>query len=121
MRKALVLALIGTIQQVAGQVSDPYMPPLLVDLASNTNDGSVTVACTGNKPYTQLSCKVSHLRIKRTFSTDEYQKARAALQKELANTSEAELLKQERCSELRSLGTELEKNIKNYSPGRAAS
>lgn len=97
-------------------------PPILLNLGSNVSDGSVTVACTGSEPYSQLSCKVYRLWVKHQ-SIEEYQKSRAELQKDLATTSDADLLKmrQDRCSGLKSVSTEFEKKLKDYSPGRAAS
>ena len=122
MRRLLLLALMSTVQQPAARSAGLNTPPTLLNLGSNASDGSVTVACNGEKPYSRLSCKVYRLWV-RQQSVEEYQKSRAALQKDLATKSEADLLKmrQDRCSDLKSVSSELEKNVKNYSPGRAAS
>lgn len=97
-------------------------PPLALNLGSNHDDGSVSIACAGSKPYSKLSCKVYHLSVTRP-SIEEYRKSRAALEKDLANTSEADLMKKLRdtCSDLASAESDLLKNVPIYSPGRAAS
>jgi hypothetical protein len=95
---------------------------MILDLGSNFEDGSVTVACTGEKPYFKVSCKIYQLAIKRP-SLEAHQKARVELQKELAKLTEPEFREKQRsfCSNLQSGGADLEKNLKSYSPGRAAS
>jgi hypothetical protein len=118
----LTFTLIGTTQHMTGQSAGLHGPPTILDLGSNVNDGSVTVKCNGKEPYSELSCKVYRLWVQR-LSIDEYQKARAALQNDLATKSEEDLRKmqQVRCSDLPSVNSDLAKNLKNYSPGRAAS
>jgi hypothetical protein len=122
MRILLLLALMGAVQQPAGRSAGLDTPPMLLNLGSNVNDGTVTVACAGKEPYSQLTCKIYRLWVKQP-SIEEYQKSRAALQKDLATRSEADLLKmrQNRCSDLKSVRGEFEKQFKDYSPGRAAS
>jgi hypothetical protein len=122
MRKLLLLALMGTVQQPAGRSAGLDTPPTLLNLGSNVSDGSVSVACAGKEPYSQLSCKVYRLWVKQQ-PIEEYQKSRAALQKDLATRSEADLLKmrQDRCSDLKSVSAEFEKKFEGYSPGRAVS
>jgi len=121
MRRLLLLALIGSIQVVA-QSEKLTSPPTILSLGSNVSDGSVSVACVGKTPYSQVSCKVYRLSISRQ-SAEEYQKSRTALQKDLEAKSEADLLKMRQglCSDLQSVSRDIEKNLKSYSPGRAAS
>jgi len=121
----LTLALIGAVQHLtAGQSATLDSPPTILDLGSNVRDGSVTVTCTGEAPYSQLSCKVYRLWVARP-SLEEYQKSRAALQKDLATKSEVEDLRKRmqkaQCSALTSPNTDLANKFKDYSPGRAAS
>jgi hypothetical protein len=119
----LTFALIGAIQhRTAGQSVRLDGPPTILNLGSNVSDGSITVACAGKEAYSQLSCKVYRLWVNRP-SLEEYQKSRVALQEDLATKSEADLRKmqQSRCSNLSSINSDLAKNLKSYSPGRAAS
>jgi len=121
MRKTLVmLMLAGAMQPVAAGQS-AKMAPTILDLGSNSNDGSLTVTCTGKVPYSRLSCKVYRLRITRP-STENYEKSRAALEKDLAEKSDSEIRKmqQAQCSKL-PLSSDLANTLKGYSPGRAAS
>jgi hypothetical protein len=118
----LMLALTGVVQHVAaGQSTQLDAPPNILNLGSNLSDGSVTATCTGQAPYAKLSCKVYRLWVDRP-STEEYEKSRAALQKDLAAKSDAEIRKmqQAQCSKF-SLPTDLASALKDYSPGRAAS
>ena len=120
MRKTfLILAVIGTIQRVAVAQGKLDGPPTILNLGSNANDGSVSVTCNGKAPYSKLSCRVYHVEVTRT-SLGGYQESRAALQKELATTSEAGLLRKmkSQCSDLPS---DFEKKLTTYSEGRAAS
>lgn len=122
-RTLLTLAVIGAIEHLmVGQQARLDGPPMMLNLGSNGSDGSVTVACSGTEPYSKLSCKVYRLSINRT-SPEEYQRSRAALQKDLATTSDVDLLKKMhgQCSDLPSVNSDLGKNLTNYSPGRAAS
>ncbi len=122
-RKVLLLAMmIGTTQHVVGQSVNLDAPPTILNLGSNSNDGSVTVACSGEEPYAHLFCKVYRLWINRP-SMEAYRKSRVALQKDLASKSEADLIemRRHRCADLQSVSRELEANLNNYSPGRAAS
>jgi hypothetical protein len=118
-RTMMSLAVIGIMQQVGVSQKPPDSAPTILDLGSNVNNGSVSLACTGDKPYAKLSCKVYRLSIARP-TPDVYQKSRTALQKELATTGEADLLRKMhgQCS---TLPSDLGKNLTNYSPGRAAS
>jgi hypothetical protein len=118
----LMLALTMAVQHVAaGQSKQLDAPPTILNLGSNLSDGSVTVTCTGQAPYSNLSCKVYHLSVDRP-STAEYEKWRAALQKDLAAKSDSEIRKMQQalCSKL-SIPTDLANALKDYSPGRAAS
>jgi hypothetical protein len=118
----LTVTFIIDAQNLIGQSTGVERPPLILDLGSNFEDGSVTISCTGEKPYFKVSCKIYQLGIKRP-SLDTYQKARVDLQKELAKQTEPEFREKQRafCSNLQSGGADLEKNVKSYSPGRAAS
>lgn len=121
----LTLALIGAVQHLtAGQSATLDSPPTILHLGSNVRDGSVTVTCTGKAPYSQLSCKVYHLWVARP-SLEEYQKSRAALQKDLSTKSGLEDLRkrmqQAPCSAWTPSNTDLANKLKDYSPGRAAS
>jgi hypothetical protein len=118
----LMLALTGTAQHVAAaQSTQMDAPPTILNLGSNLNDSSVTATCTGQAPYAKLSCKVYRLWVDRP-STEECEKSRAALQKDLAAKSDAEIRKmqQDQCTKF-SLPTDLANVLKDYSPGRAAS
>jgi len=121
LRKPLLTlaVIVGMRQATVGQQTGLDGPPTILNLGSNVSDGSVSVTCTGKAPYSKLSCKVYHLEVKRT-SLEEYQESRAALQKDLATTSEVDLLRKmkSQCSDLPS---DFEKKLTTYSPGRAAS
>jgi hypothetical protein len=118
----LTLAVIGAMQQVAVGQSRLDGPPTILNLGSNANDGSVSVTCTGTEPYSKLSCRVYYVEVTRT-SLERYQESRAALQKDLATTSETDLMRkqQTQCANLPSAERDLIKNLTTYSPGRAAS
>jgi hypothetical protein len=123
-RKMLLsLTLVGALQQtIAGQSVEPKSPPMILDLGSNSTDGSVTITCVGDTPYSKVSCRVYRLWINRP-SIEEYQNSRNGLQKELTTKSEQDLMKmrQSQCSRLQSVSSDLAANVKRYSPGRAAS
>jgi hypothetical protein len=124
MRKApRIFVLIAGVQYLmVGQSAKLDSPPKILNLGSNVSDGSITLTCTGEPPYSKLSCKVYRLWVGRP-STEHYRQSRAALQKDLASKSEEELLKlhRSRCSELPSTNSDLLKNLRGYSLGRAAS
>jgi len=116
----LILALVGAVQHAtAGQSTKLDSPPTILDLGSNLTDGSITATCTGKAPFSNLSCKVYRLWVDRP-SVEDYTKSRAALQKDLAATSDANMRKrqQAQCSDFRLLTLN---TLKDYSPGRAAS
>ncbi len=115
----LTLAVIGVMQQLALGQARLEGPPTILNLGSNANDGSVSATCAGKAPYSKLSCSVYHMEVTRT-SVEGYQKSRTALQKELATTNEADLLRKlkSQCSDLPS---DFEKKLTTYSEGRAAS
>jgi hypothetical protein len=123
----LTLAMVAIVQNVTmGQQirldgPPPILnsPPTIFNLGSNVSDGSVSVECTGIEPYSKLSCKVYHLEVERA-SLDEYQRHRAALQKELATTSNEDFHSEQAVWCNPAINSNAEKEIANYSPGRAA-
>jgi hypothetical protein len=97
-------------------------PPQILNLGSNTEDGSLTVSCDGKEPFTKLSCHVYRLSIVRP-SPEDHRKSRAELEKELSSKTAEQLLKQQQavCANERSAEAKVLPQIGNYSAGRAAS
>lgn len=119
MRKTfLILAVIGAIQWVALGQDRLDGPPTILNLGSNANDGTVTVECAGKGPYSYVTCKVYHLSLDRA-PIEEYQRRRAALQTDLATTTDAyfQSLKALWCNP--AIKSSIEKDVTSYSPGRA--
>jgi hypothetical protein len=109
----------GILQHAA--VGQPKLdgPPTILNLGSNSSDGSVSIACSGAAPYDRLSCTVYHLSVDRT-SQEEYQRHRAELQKELATNGESEFRADTAIWCNAAVANGLAKDVAKYSPGRAA-
>jgi hypothetical protein len=118
MRRALLVFAMAGAHNLIGQSTGLDDPPTILNLGSNVRDGSVTMTCSGEKPYSKLACKVYRLGVRRS-TLEEYQKARSELQKYLAERSEADLrkMRQDLCSRFKPVKTD----VATYSPGRAAS
>lgn len=119
-RPLLTLVVIGAMEHGSmGQEAKLDGPPTILNLNSNMTDSSVKVTCIGKEPYSYLPCKVYRLSVNR-ISSEEYQRRRAELQKELATYGEAEFRSDKALWCSPAIAGGLEKDIANYSPGRAA-
>jgi len=114
----LTLGMIAAMRHVALGQDRLNGPPTIRDLGSNVTDGTVSVECAGNESYSELSCNVYHLSLDR-MPIEEYQTLRAALQKDLATTTDAyfQPLKALWCNA--AIKGSIQKDITSYSPGRA--
>jgi len=93
--------------------------PLIYGIGSNDIDGSVTVACEGNAPYTRVSCRIYKTWISQLSQTD-FNRSRAELEKDLSALGDERFRAlSESCSPARLAN--IESAVKEaHSPGRAA-
>jgi hypothetical protein len=117
----VVAAGIVTHVMAAQQRKQLDAPPQILNLGSGTQEGSVSLSCTGKAPFTRLSCHVYSVWIARP-SADDYNRSRAELPKDLASKTEAQFRQdqQKMCSQKLS-DNDTVARIKSYSPGHAAS
>ena len=115
----VVAAGIVTHVMAAQQRKQLAAPPQILNLGSGTQEGSVSLSCTGKAPFTRLSCHVYSVWIARPSAYD-YNRSRAELQKDLASKTEAQfrLDQQKMCSQKLS-DDDIAARIKGYSPGHA--
>jgi hypothetical protein len=111
----------GVVSHVKAQQPKPLdAPPVILDLGSGTQDGSVTLSCAGEAPFARLSCRVYSTWIARP-SSDDYNKSRAELQKDLSSKTDAQFREDQRkmCSQ-GPADSDVAARIKGYSPAHAA-
>jgi len=94
--------------------------PEILNLGSEVQDGSVSLACSGKAPFSRLSCHVYTAWIARP-SLEEYNKSRADLERDLAAQTDMQFRQQQQrmCSQVPT-DSDMTVKTKRYSLGRAA-
>src|SRR5262245_42471295 len=90
-------------------------PPEILNLGSDTADGSLTVSCEGVPPFAKVSCRVYRLDIV-TPTPESFQKSRNELEKDLREKPADQLLKEnrERCQKDLPSEAQAQSRIQNY-------